>query len=187
MQVDTITVGGVQLKEVTDLAKETVLQASDFTGGISDTNLFALAMDKAGVREFRYLLPSTLHYGPGGVTVAIAGGTGGAARNQVVTDAAGNATPLTYNAATNQAFAVEGPTATISDPGAGGTIDINLLANRNWIDVVFKEGGTSTVTKGLKVSPISIALILASRKLASMSQANCAIRIDLPPRGAAMI
>ena len=59
-------------------------------------------------------------------------------RNLAVTDSSGNTTPGAFNTPSTQGFNVDGTTATISDPGAGGTIDINVLSDRNWIDVVFK-------------------------------------------------
>ncbi len=34
-------------------------------------------------------------------------------------------------------FGVDGATARLSDPGAGGTIDVNVLNQRNWIDVAY--------------------------------------------------
>ena len=34
-------------------------------------------------------------------------------------------------------FGVDGATARLSDPGAGGTIDVNVLNQRNWIDVTY--------------------------------------------------
>ena len=40
---------------------------------------------------------------------------------------------------TTQSFTIEGPTATIANPGDGGTIDINVINGRNWIDVAFDE------------------------------------------------
>ena len=38
-------------------------------------------------------------------------------------------------------FSVLGTTATITDPGNGGSIDVNVLNKRNWIDVTFARAG----------------------------------------------
>src|SRR5262249_42324669 len=50
-----------------------------------------------------------------------------------------NAAPVTGagNDAATLTFTVEGASAVISDPGAGGSIDINVLNNPNYIDVRF--------------------------------------------------
>src|SRR3981081_4458166 len=108
-------------RKVTQLAREIVLGASDFPNGITDKQLMANAIDKVGSHEFRYLL------GPGGsLTPGPGMGTfsSGAVQNAAVTDASGNTTPGAQSVATTSTFTVEGPTAVIVNPGAGGTIDV---------------------------------------------------------------
>ncbi|HEX6130266.1 MAG TPA: hypothetical protein VF044_00950, partial [Actinomycetota bacterium] len=47
-------------------------------------------------------------------------------------------TPGTANPGGEQVtFLVDGATATIVDPGAGGSVDVNVVNDRNWIDVDF--------------------------------------------------
>ena len=98
-------------------------------------------MDKMGVREFRYLLPAGDAFTTGTVTVTIAAG---AVKNADTTDASGATVTGAQNITTTDMFAVEGPTAELTNPGNGGTIDINVVNGRNWIDVTFDEPTCTT-------------------------------------------
>src|SRR5262249_7229626 len=128
-----------------------VLSLSDFPNGISDSDLFANAIDKVGTHRFRYLLPTGDYFGVGTLTITV---TADAVKNADVTDSTtGTTTPGTGNLATTITATIEGPTATLSDPGDNGTIDINVLNNRNWIDVTFNE---PLASDGARISPKSI-------------------------------
>ncbi|MFZ0041730.1 MAG: hypothetical protein WAK93_10520, partial [Solirubrobacteraceae bacterium] len=148
MQVTTQTVGGNVVDVVTDLARQTVLAASSFSGGITDPQLYADALSDLGVTEFRYLLPNGVSYEPGMVQVSLAAG---AIKNADTTDSSGNATTGASSGLYQAQFTVNGPTATIVNPQQGGTIDVNLINDVNWIDVVFVEP-----TNGMRIDPNSI-------------------------------
>ena len=141
LQLTSQTVNGKVVYTVTDLAKVTVLAASSFSAGITDALLLNDAIDMTGTRTFRYLLGSGTGFTPGVVTVTLAQG---AVKNADVTDSSGNTTTGAQNDLLPEQFTVEGPTAVILNPGQGGTIDINVLNNRHWIDVVFTEPNTAT-------------------------------------------
>ena len=68
----------------------------------------------------------------------------GAVQNASTTDSSGATVAGAQNVSTTQSFTVEGPTATIANPGDGGTIDVNVINGRNWIDVVFDEPTCTT-------------------------------------------
>ena len=72
VRIDTVTVNGVTMLGVTDLAKVVVLDKT--ASGLTGTALLTAAMDKMGVREFRYLLPAGDAFTTGTVTVTIAAG-----------------------------------------------------------------------------------------------------------------
>ena len=57
MRVETVTVNGTTELGVTDLARVDVLD-QEAAGTSSQAALMAAAMDKLGVREFRYVLPT---------------------------------------------------------------------------------------------------------------------------------
>ena len=69
---------------------------------------------------------------PGTVTVDFAANS---FKNADVTGEDGNPVVGTSNDAISLEFHVEGATAHIVDPGAGGSIDVNALNDRNWLDV----------------------------------------------------
>ena len=150
----------------------TVLSASSFSGGITDQQLFLDAMDVAGVHEFRYLLGSGVTFTPGLVSVQIAVG---AFKNADVTDSSGNVTTGASNPAIHASFTVQGPTATIVNPGQGGTIDINLVNNRNWIDVVFD------VPTGYQIDQASITNLTPKFSLAGPGLGTLALDLSQSP------
>ena len=68
----------------------------------------------------------------------------GAVKNADTTDASGATVTGAQNITTTNMFALEGPTAVLTNPGNGGTIDINVVNGRNWIDVTFNEPTCTT-------------------------------------------
>ncbi|MGH2929987.1 MAG: hypothetical protein ACRDL8_17425, partial [Solirubrobacteraceae bacterium] len=106
------------------------------SSGVTQAQMYATAMADEGVTEFRYLLPAGDGFAPGTVQVTI---NAGAVKNADVTDSSGNTLTGASNPQIQSSFTVEGPTATVVNPGQGGTIDINLVADRNWIDITFDE------------------------------------------------
>ena len=141
LAVQTQTVNNQSVRVVTDLARQTVLAASSFPGGITTTQLWADALSDAGVTEFRYLLGSGVTFTPGTLIVTIAPG---AVKNADTTDSQGNVTTGASNTASTSTLTIEGPTAVVVNPSQGGTIDVNLLNGRNWIDIVFDQPDVST-------------------------------------------
>ena len=150
LTVQSQTVNSQTVRVVTDLAQQTVLAASSFSNGITTSQLWADALSDAGVTEFRYLLGSGVTFTPGTVVVTIGAG---AVKNADTTDSQGNVTTGASNVATTSTVTIEGPTAVVVNPSQGGTIDINLLNGRNWVDIVFEQPDPST---GLTIDQGSI-------------------------------
>ena len=119
-------------------AKVTVVtKAADLPGGAADleTALLDLAIRKTGTNRFRYQFTATPAWVPGTVTVDFAADS---FKNADVTGEDGNPIVGTSNAAISLEFHVEGATANVIDPGAGGSVDVNALNDRNWLDVLFQ-------------------------------------------------
>ena len=74
----------------------------------------------------------------------------GAFKNADTKLADGTTTPGASNTAFALTFTVQGGTARLVDPGAGGSIDVNVLNDRDWIDVQF------VAPTGLKIDAGSI-------------------------------
>ncbi len=138
-------------QKTTALARETVATAADLPAGtaMSAAALLAAASRKIGTNRFRYALVSTgnVAWRLGAVTVAF---PAGAFKNADVKLADGTTTTGASSLAFSQSFTVQGATAQLVDPGAGGTIDVNVLNDRDWIDVEF------VAATGLKIDTGSI-------------------------------
>jgi hypothetical protein len=143
---DTIRV----VRVVTAFVQETVISAGE---GVDDTDRLILAIQKSGTNRFRYLFNnSSFDFEIGTFEVSfLAGGF----KNADVVLEDGNVVPGAENVASevSQIFTVEGATAILTDPGAGGSIDVNLLNNRNYIDVSFVA---PTSPAGLTIDEASI-------------------------------
>ena len=150
LTVQSQTVNNQTVRTVTDLARQTVLAGSSFSGGITESQLWADALSDVGVTEFRYLLGPGVTFTPGSVIVTVAAG---AVKNADTTDSQGNVTTGASNVASTSTLTIEGPTAVVVNPSQGGTIDVNLLGGRNWIDIVFDQPDSST---GLTIDQASI-------------------------------
>ena len=150
LTVQSQTVNNQTVRIVTDLARQTVLAGSSFSGGITESQLWSDALSDVGVTEFRYLLGSGVTFTPGSVIVTVAAG---AVKNADTTDSQGNVTTGASNVASTSTLTIEGPTAVVVNPSQGGTIDVNLLGGRNWIDIVFDQPDSST---GLTIDQASI-------------------------------
>ncbi|PYQ01027.1 MAG: hypothetical protein DMF83_26620, partial [Acidobacteria bacterium] len=128
----------VTVRAVTALAKETVVQKKGDLASASDDQLLVAAIGKIGTNRFRYLLGDATTPFPkfsiGTVTVTF---NAGSFKNADVTLENGNVVAGAANDQIVATFSVEGATATLTDPGAGGTIDINAINDRNYIDVAF--------------------------------------------------
>ena len=88
----------------------------------------AAAMRVTGSTRIRYLL-GTAAIPLGVVTVSFAA-------NDFHNADVGSVTGL-GNVAFTHSFTVTGTTVVVSDPGAGGSIDVNVINNRGWIDVLY--------------------------------------------------
>jgi hypothetical protein len=99
----------------------------DLPAAASDYELMLAAVRKTNTTYFRFSLASPV-WTVGDYSVTI---TAGAFKG--------------LDGSTNDAlefqFGLDGATARLSDPGAGGTIDINVLNQRNWIDVAYVAPG----------------------------------------------
>ncbi|PYQ00803.1 MAG: hypothetical protein DMF83_27255, partial [Acidobacteria bacterium] len=146
--------GSVKIvRAVTALAKETVVQKTGDLASASDRDLLIAAIRKIGSNRFRYLLGAAnpaFDFPIGTVTVTF---TAGSFKNADVTLENGNVVAGAANDQIVATFTVEGATATLTDPGAGGTIDINAINNRNYIDVAF---AAPTSPAGLAIDEGSI-------------------------------
>src|SRR5205085_8453870 len=131
--------GFVTQRWVTELAKETIVTASDLPAGASDQDLWTAALGKTGTNRFRYAIGAT-NFGIGTVTVTFAPD---AFNNVNVTTQSGT-TPGARNKQIIVSFTVEGASARLSDPVLGCAIDINVLNYRNWFYVVLinSSGGS---------------------------------------------
>ena len=140
-------------RAITALAKEIVVTAADLDEGATDDELLVAAITKTGTNRFRYAIGTTgaVTVGLGSVTISLTPGT---FKTRDVTLEDGNTVAGAANDAAELAFTVQGATATISDPGAGGSIDVNALNDRNWIDVDFVKPTSPT---GIVIDPASIA------------------------------
>jgi hypothetical protein len=128
----------------------TVISTADFDGGAATpTQLMAAAIDKTGTRRFRYTLGS-YNWVVGNYTVHF---DADKFKNVNTTDSNGNTVTGLGNTAVDVGFRVDGPGAIVVDPGDGGSIDINVLNDRNWIDIVFTAPTTPT---GLVIDDNSI-------------------------------
>ena len=119
-------------------AKVTVVtKTADLPGGAADLEiaLLDLAIRKTGTNRFRYQFTATPAWVPGTVTVDFAANS---FKNADVTGEDGNPIVGTANDAISLEFHVEGATANVIDPGAGGSVDVNALNDRNWLDVLFQ-------------------------------------------------
>ena len=100
----------------------------DLPATATDYELMLAAVRKTNTTYFRFSLASPV-WTVGDYSVTI---TAGAVKG--------------LDGSTNDAlefqFGLDGATARLSDPGAGGTIDINVLNQRNWIDVAFVAPGS---------------------------------------------
>ncbi len=113
-----------------------VVLTSDELGGVLDnTQLKAAAMRKTGTNRFRY--DARLRHArstPGDVTVTFAPTR---SRTSTSPPTPGRCRERRTPQRSRAPSRSNGPTAQIVDPSNGGTIDVNVLNDRNWIDVVF--------------------------------------------------
>ncbi|HEX4527586.1 MAG TPA: hypothetical protein VH108_12695 [Gaiellaceae bacterium] len=116
------------VNSVTDV----IVSLTDLPGS-TDAQLLLAAIQKVGTTRFRYTLP-TPTWKLGEVVVTFADD---ALKNADSTDAAGNVTTGTKSDPFALTFTVEGASARLTDPGLNGSIDVNVINNRNWIDVTF--------------------------------------------------
>ena len=113
------------------------------------------ALRNAGVTRFRYRFSvANAAYQPGTVTIAFA--AGGWSDNR------GNPgdTP-------SFEIVVAGPTANLVAPIAGGTIDINAINNRNWIDIAFPEAPVGYAIDYTSIKDLAPEIALAGEGLGS--------------------
>ena len=96
------------------------------------------AMRTAGIFRFRYRLPAGRNWEIGSATVTVLPNSWSDERG-------------TFGPATTSIITVNGPTGLAANPAAGAGLDINLLNQRNWIDV------TLPVATGWALDPGSIS------------------------------
>ena len=120
----------------------------DRNSGESDADYYARLAD-AGVTRMRYTATSsTARYAPGTVTIdflAYAGEEGWR-------DSGGNESLATEDDLTKR---LDGPTAVIVNPGAGASVDINALNNRNWIDVTYDPAPAGYALVGSSITDLA--------------------------------
>ena len=132
---DAATRAVTTVQKTTALARETVATTADLPAGTaaSQDSLLAAAARKTGTNRFRYDL-GTVAWALGDVTVSF---PADAFKNANVTLADGTVSTGASSVAFERKFTVQGATARLVDPGASGTIDVNVLNDRTWIDVQF--------------------------------------------------
>ena len=138
------------VQKTTALARETVATAADLPAGTAMSEDSA-ARGRGARRPARTASATTSApsaWALGDVTVSF---PADAFKNANVTLADGTVTIGRRRASRSTlTFTVQGATARLVDPGAGGTIDVNVLNDRNWIDVQF------VAPTGLKIDAGSI-------------------------------
>src|SRR2546426_3924389 len=123
------------VRAVTALAKETVVKKQGELASATNDDLMIAAIRKTGTNRFRYLLDASFtNFAIGTVTVTF---NAGSFKNLDVKLENGTVVAGAANEEIVATFSVEGATATLTDPGAGGTIDINAINDRSYIDVAF--------------------------------------------------
>ncbi|MGB7963189.1 MAG: hypothetical protein WCF12_09585, partial [Propionicimonas sp.] len=112
----------------------TVLTTAELAAAHLTGDLLTQAIRLAGVTRFRYTLSAPLGLG----VVQLSFGPG-AVKNADVT-VNGVTTTGAASAALDQAFTVTGVSATVTNPTAGATVDVNVINGRGWntwLDVSF--------------------------------------------------
>ncbi|MFL5757719.1 MAG: hypothetical protein ACJ77N_15690, partial [Chloroflexota bacterium] len=134
---------------ITQLGKETVVSMTELPAGSTDEQLLVAAIGKTGATRFRYLVSGwTPALGKIDVTF-----TGGTFKNADAVTNGGTVIGASNDALPVQSFTVEGLTAHLVDPTANGSIDVNVINDRNWIDVDFTAPSTPV---GIAVDDASI-------------------------------
>ena len=72
-------------------------------------------------------------------------------------------------------FGVDGATARLTDPGAGGTIDVNVLNNRNWVDVAFRRRRPTAALDG-SVTDLDARVHARRRRASARSRSTARAR-----------
>jgi Ca2+-binding RTX toxin-like protein len=120
--------------------KVIVATASDFSPQLNGDALMIAAMQKLGTTRFRYFIGTAdPAFGVTRLTFAA-----GVFKNSDVTSSSGTIAGA-GNVATTLTYTVQGATAAPVDPGAGGSVDINTLNDRNWITVTFTPPTNRTI------------------------------------------
>ena len=139
LAVESVTVDGQSVQAVVrtfaDGTKETVLTAKDLGGTPTSEDLMVAALERTGSNRFRYTFNGTWQVGDVSVNFA-----DGAVKNLDTKDTTGNTVTGASSTQFSVGFSIEGATAQLSEPGKGGSVDINVLNNRNWLDVDFVPG-----------------------------------------------
>ena len=178
-----VTVGG---KKQVMRGADVVLTSDDLGGEMNDVQLLAAAMRKTGTNRFRYVLASGATFRPGDVSVSF---DAEAFKNLDVTTDAGPVPGAKNSASVTLTFKVNGPTAQIVDPTNGGTIDVNVLNDRNWIDVVFLVPtipGNTGVTLGIdagSVLDLTPEFVLNGPGLGTIRVDDSRAPVELDPTG----
>ena len=139
LQYDPAAGGSVYYMDGTTkvvVVKAADLLALDKDSATDEDTLLAAAMRITGSTRVRYLIGTDEV--PVGVVRLVF--EAGAFENAATGAGAGLG-----NAASTLTFSVTGATPSVTDPGQGGAIDVNVLNGRGWIDVTFKVPAGRTI------------------------------------------
>ena len=142
------TVGGTPIPIVTTTTADGLSQTAALVPNSGET--LAEAIRRTGTNRFRYLITEgNFQFTRGSVQLTFPAGS---LKNADVTPETGAPITGAGNVMTTLGFAVDGATALLADPASGGRIDINVLNNRNYIDIIY----------AVPTTPAGLALDLGS-------------------------
>jgi hypothetical protein len=133
-----MTIDGTPVAIVTTVSASGQVETSELTPNSDET--LAEAIERTGTNRFRYVIDdssfddASLKYHRGEVVITFEEGS---FKTADVTLEDGTVVTGNGNDVITQGFIIEGATAILSDPGSDASIDINVLNNRNYIDVDF--------------------------------------------------
>ncbi|HEY6226375.1 MAG TPA: hypothetical protein VI282_04555, partial [Verrucomicrobiae bacterium] len=132
------------------MSVQALAPTSEESAGVSARDAMVKALVRTGTKRFRYVITdgSFTQFPRGEVRLHF---TAGSFKNADVTLQNGNVVPGAVNDEATISFTVDGATASLSNPGNAGSIDIHVLNGRNYLDVDF----TAPAGLGIDASSIS--------------------------------
>ncbi|HXG46835.1 MAG TPA: hypothetical protein VNO52_04360, partial [Methylomirabilota bacterium] len=142
--VGTVAVEGVPVPIETNIAADGSVtyspltpSADDMAGGVSAEQALINAIKRTGTNRFRYFIKTAGFDFPRGELEIVFAENAYKNADVLLTD--GSTLVGAGNAEQTVEIRVEGATAIISNPGQGGRIDLHVLNQRNYLDVIFLE------------------------------------------------